>query len=416
MQGIDGYLYGRGTSDNKGPLLAALYAVVDLVAEKRLGSDVIFLIEGEEESGSRGFKEAITRNKSTIGDIDWIILANSYWLDDDFPCLTYGLRGVVHATIRVESKLPDLHSGVEGSHMMDEALKDLVMLLAKLSGPSGSIKIPGFYDTILPLTEAEDRRYDAISKTLLCRYPEVSRPEDLIASFKAKWREPSLTIHGIKTSGPANSTIIPHVASAAVSLRLVPDQEASQVQQAFVEFLQTEFAELHTFNGLSITINHQADPWLGDPENQIFKMLEKAIVEVWGPMHPRYRGSAVQSKFPGSDMTDGLPNPKLSPVTFSTRAKENSIASQVGEEGVFHAQKEPSDRSSLPMPRKPLYIREGGTIPAIRFLEKEFGAQAAHLPCGQASDSAHLDNERFRLLNLYKSRAIFKKVFSEKWP
>ena len=70
--------------------------------------------------------------------------------------------------------------------------------------------------------------------------------------------------------------------------------------------------------------------------------------------------------------------------------------------------------SSTTNPRsKPLYIREGGSIPAIRFLEKEFGAPAAHFPCGQASDSAHLDNERLRLLNLYKSRDILKKVFRE---
>jgi len=63
--------------------------------------------------------------------------------------------------------------------------------------------------------------------------------------------------------------------------------------------------------------------------------------------------------------------------------------------------------------RKPLYIREGGSIPAIRFLEKEFTAPAAHFPCGQASDSAHLDNERLRLVNLYKSKEIFKQVFRE---
>jgi di- and tripeptidase len=63
--------------------------------------------------------------------------------------------------------------------------------------------------------------------------------------------------------------------------------------------------------------------------------------------------------------------------------------------------------------RKPLYIREGGSIPAIRFLEKEFDAPAAHLPCGQASDNAHLDNERLRLVNLYKSRDIFRQVFKE---
>ncbi|KFY61999.1 hypothetical protein V496_04761, partial [Pseudogymnoascus sp. VKM F-4515 (FW-2607)] len=71
------------------------------------------------------------------------------------------------------------------------------------------------------------------------------------------------------------------------------------------------------------------------------------------------------------------------------------------------------DGDKAPKGRKPLYIREGGSIPSIRFLEKEFEAPAAHLPCGQASDSAHLDNERLRLTNLFKSREIFRKVFVE---
>lgn len=63
--------------------------------------------------------------------------------------------------------------------------------------------------------------------------------------------------------------------------------------------------------------------------------------------------------------------------------------------------------------QKPLYIREGGSIPAIKFLEKELGAPAAQLPCGQASDNAHLENERLRVINLHKSREIFRRVFKE---
>lgn len=90
MRGLNGYLYGRGVSDNKGPVLAAVFAVAELVAEKSLSSDVIFLIEGEEECGSRGFQGVIKKSKAVIGVIDWILLANSYWLDDDIPCLTYG--------------------------------------------------------------------------------------------------------------------------------------------------------------------------------------------------------------------------------------------------------------------------------------------------------------------------------------
>lgn len=415
MQGIDGYLYGRGTSDNKGPILAALYAVADLVAEKKLASDVVFLIEGEEECGSRGFQKAIKSNKHLIGDVDWILLANSYWLDDDVPCLTYGLRGVVHATVRVESKHPDLHSGVEGSHLMDEALKDLVMLLAKLSGAGGQVNIPNFDDKVLPITEAENRRYDAISKSLLRRNPDVGSAHDLTASFKAKWREPSLTIHGFKTSGPANSTIIPHVASATISFRLVPDQDAFQIQKDLVGFLKAQFSSLHTLNTLAITIDHQADPWLGDPENRIFKMLERAIMEVWGPIRQHRRRSSTASKSSIQQMTNGLASPKIAPVTSSTLTNRSNDSPQAPAQD-FNRLLSDLPKAHYPQAyQRPLYIREGGSIPAIRFLEKEFGAQAAHLPCGQGSDNAHLDNERLRLLNLYKSREIFKKVFGESW-
>lgn len=421
MQGINGYLYGRGVSDNKGPILAALYAVADLVAEQKLISDVVFIIEGEEECGSRGFEQAIKKNKQVIGGIDWILLANSYWLNDDYPCLTYGLRGVIHATVQVESDQPDLHSGVDGSHLMDEAVKDLVMLLATLTGPNGRVNIPGFYDPILPVTDAENERYDAISNTLLQRNPELGDAETLTASLKARWREPSLTIHRFKTSGSANSTIIPHVASAILSLRLVPDQETSRIQQAMMAYLDIQFQKLHTLNKLTVKIDRQAEPWLGDPENQIFQTLEEAIMQVWGPIGHGRRGSVPVST---RSFTNGLSSPtKISangsigakpvPATSSTLTNGSDHASQATADTVTSIGRRQSDDNSGPISPKPLYIREGGSIPAIRFLEKEFNAPAAHLPCGQASDSAHLDNERLRLSNLYKSREIFKKVFSE---
>ena len=412
MQGMNGWLYGRGVSDNKGPVLAALFAVADLLSEQKLASDIVFLIEGEEECGSRGFEKSIKRNKDLIGDIDWILLANSYWLNDEFPCLTYGLRGVIHATVYVESNRPDLHSGVDGSHLLDEALKDLVMLLAKLTGPNGNIKIPDFYEPILPITNAENSRYDAISRTLLQRNPELGDAQALTDSLKARWREPSLTIHCFKTSGPANSTIIPHVASAAVSIRLVPDQDVTVVQKALIQYLEGHFAALHSSNTLSINIDHQADPWLGNPDNQIFQTLEEAIMEVWGPIGHHRRGSTPASRGGFKNLTNGLCSPKFPPATSSTLTNGSDHNFQATADHTSDVS-EKSQHCFEKAPQKPLYIREGGSIPVIRFLEKEFGAPAAHLPCGQASDSAHLDNERLRLSNLYKSRQIFKKVFRD---
>ncbi|KZF21150.1 beta-Ala-His dipeptidase [Xylona heveae TC161] len=412
MQGINGYLYGRGVSDNKGPVLAALYAAAELVSEQSLDSDIIFLIEGEEECGSRGFEGAIHKYKNLIGDIDWILLANSYWLDDDIPCLTYGLRGAIHATVQVESNQPDLHSGVDGSELMDEPLKDLVMLLATLTGRQGRINIPGFYDPVLPVTDAEIERYAAITEALLSRNPELGDPQSLTASLMSRWRDASLTIHRFKVSGPENSTVIPHRASVTLSLRLVPNQSTAQIRQDLISFLEDQFANLGTKNNLSIQVDHQAEPWLGDPENEIFRTLEAAIMEVWGPINGNRRGSVPLTKaFPKVHTPVTSPTGKSQPATSSTLTNGSdhssvAVASPTNggdDESTVYADK----------PRRPLYIREGGSIPSIRFLETEFNAPAAHLPCGQASDSAHLDNERLRLSNLYKSRDIFKKVFRE---
>jgi di- and tripeptidase len=377
MEGIDEYLYGRGTSDNKGPILAAIYAVAELIAEKALESDVVFIIEGEEECGSRGFEKVIRTHKDDIGPVDWILLANSYWLDDHVPCLTYGLRGIIHATLEVSSDRPDLHSGVEGSSLTDESLKDLILLLNSLVGKNGKVKLPGFYDPVLPMTKSEATLYKDITNTLLSRNPALGGQDMLAEKLQQKWRNPSLTIHKFSTSGPENSTIIPRKAWAAISLRLVPNQEADEIAADLTDYLQDEFSKLETSNILKVIIDRKAEPWLGDFNNEMYKTLEQGVMRAW------YGSSTSNGGENGNHSTNGQ-NQSSSSLTLD----------------------------HLP-PRRPLYIREGGSIPAIRFLEKEFGAQAAHLPCGQASDHAHLDNERLRLVNLYKSRDVFKWVFRE---
>ncbi|KAF1981534.1 beta-Ala-His dipeptidase [Aulographum hederae CBS 113979] len=416
LTGLDTHLYGRGASDNKGPIMAAIYAVAELKAAQKLDSDIIFLIEGEEECGSRGFQKAVQKNKQLIGDVDWILVANSYWLDDHVPCLTYGLRGVIHATVQVKSAHPDLHSGVDGSAGLDESLKDLVMLLATLTGRRGHVQIPGFYDPIPKITREEVALYEDITQSLLQRNPELGSRQELATSLMRRWREASLTIHRFTTSGPENSTIIPRIARAAISIRLVPNQEAHEVGRTLIDFLNAEFSKLHSSNRLTVTIDHQAEPWLGDFNNEIFKALEKAIMDVWGPFeHQRRRSSAGPTKVLNDKLkaltmlSDAKKTPaKAGPATSSTLAKGSVTPPDEDESPIAQKSSEESVKR-----RKPLYIREGGSIPAIRFLEKEFAAPAAQMPVGQASDAAHLDNERLRLANLNNGKEVFRRVFAE---
>jgi di- and tripeptidase len=103
----------------------------------------------------------------------------------------------------------------------------------------------------------------------------------------ARWRLPSLTIHKIVTTGSSQGSVIPHKARALLSLRIVPDQDIEQIISAFKETLHEKFAELQSDNTLSVVVEHQADWWLGDPENRGFKTLERAVAKEWG-IEPLY--------------------------------------------------------------------------------------------------------------------------------
>jgi len=506
LTSINGFLYGRGVSDNKGPILAALYAAADLARTKDLRCNVVFLIEGEEESGSQNFHDTVRQHKDQIGPVNWILLANSYWLDDSNPCLTYGQRGVVHANLIVTSDHPDLHSGIDGSALLDEPLKDLSMLVNTLIAPKGRINLPNFYDPVLPPTQAEKHRYAAIADVLLPRHPEIPDSEALINSLMHRWREPSLTIHSIEVPGSSKSatTTISRKAKASLSIRIVPNQDADEVAANLTAFAQEQFDNLESGNDLTVEITGKSDAWLGDPDNEIFETLADAITTAWtpdshatkhhyppivsspslpsGPAAPIAPGvtggnntaAASRPELLRKDSSDSLAShiDRIIMSTTTSSAKKNATrkrsalgttvptsstltskstsgtgtgtgnvtssssssndtpdpdsASKALDEGSTHfspqtpTEPRPSylqTGEQVVSPSRagvrPIYIREGGSIPTIRFLEKEFSAPAANLPCGQASDNAHLDNERLRVENLYKSREILRYVFGK---
>ncbi|KAJ7645615.1 hypothetical protein DFH06DRAFT_1211918 [Mycena polygramma] len=333
MNGRNGYLYGRGVTDNKGPILAVACAVANLLALRALDVDVVFLIEGEEECGSTGFGDAVRKHKDLIGNIDAILVSNSTWIAEDTPCITYGLRGVVHCSLEISSNLPDLHSGIEGGAVV-EPLLDMVQLLSTLTDAQHQVRIPGFYDRVRPQTDAEKELYKRLATI-------TGRPA---TSLSSRWREPSLTVHSIEISGPKNATVIPGTVKSQVSLRIVPDQDLESIAKSLCTHLETSFQNQQSPNKLKVSTENTADWWLGELDDFWFKALESAVQAEWG--------------------------------------------------------------------MEPLRIREGGTIPSVPFLEKEFGCHALHLPMGQSSDQAHLPNERISLDNLRRGRSVIERFLS----
>ncbi|KAI0823293.1 Zn-dependent exopeptidase [Trametes gibbosa] len=333
LAGRNGYLYGRGATDNKGPIMAVACAAADLLARRALGVDLVLLIEGEEEAGSGGFADAVRRHKDAIGHIDSILVSNSTWIAEDTPCITYGLRGVVHCNVEIANDGPDLHSGVDGGAAREPML-DMVKLLGTLTDESNRVVIPKFYDHVRPLTEDERQLYKVLSSV-------TQTPASLLA---ARWREPSLTVHNVEVSGPRNSTVIPSKVRAHISVRIVPDQDLESIAASVQEHIRNEFSRMKSLNKLNVSIDQTADWWLGSLDDPWFHALESAVKDEWGV--------------------------------------------------------------------DPLRIREGGSIPSVPYLEKEFSCHALHLPMGQSTDQAHLPDERISLSNLRRGKRVVERFLA----
>ncbi|GAA6048648.1 hypothetical protein JCM3770_001999 [Rhodotorula araucariae] len=352
MRGKDGWLYGRGVSDNKGPVLAVAAAAAERRRAQEMEVDLVMVIEGEEETGSAGFQDAIRKNRELIGDIDVILVSNSYWLGEDTPCLTFGLRGVIHASVKVASSNPEFtHSGIWGG-VTSEPLNDLIRVLASLTDADGAVRIPGFLADVRKLLPDEQRLYDQLVERTngleQCKNtqgPASPTTLDPMQSLINRWRQPALSVHKVEVPGPAQKTLIPNSATASVSIRIVPDQSLEDIVEMLKNYLQRSFETLKTTNKLTIDINHVADWWLGDVASPYVAAMSSCISEQWGV--------------------------------------------------------------------DPLFIREGGSIPSLPFLEREFGADAVHFPMGTSSDSAHLPDERIRVLNLENGKAIVAKWFTQ---
>ncbi|KAG9315550.1 glutathione degradosome [Chiua virens] len=271
VSGRDGYLYGRGVSDDKGPIMAVACACSRIVTEARAWCR--FGVP------DRGFVTIF------LHIFDMLILAVSNRSHRCYlaqPCITYGLRGVVHATVEIASGAPDQHSGIEGG-AATEPMFDMIRLLAKLTDSQGKVELPGFYDSVRPQTEDEKQLYELLSSV-------AQSPASVLSS---RWREPSLTVHNISVSGPGNPTVIPGKVTAKLSLRIVPDQDLETVSRALVAHLNACFDVFQSPNTFSVTIDHTADWWLGDLDSPWFKALETAVCEEWGvqPLRIREGGS-----------------------------------------------------------------------------------------------------------------------------
>lgn len=254
------FLYGRGTSDDKGQLFIHIKAVeAYLQTIGRLPVNVKFLIEGEEEIGSAGIRAFIPNNQAMLA-ADSVLISDTGMLAAGQPALVYGLRGNCHVVVTLTGPSHDLHSGTYGGGI-NNPINALAHLIAKLRDERGHIMIPGFYDQVRPLTVEE--------REIMGRFPldpadwlaETGAPEvwgepeySLVERISAR---PTLDITGLigGYTGPGTKTVLPSTTQAKISMRLVPDQDPEEIARYFEEFIHAVLppsvtAEIHV-GGLS---------------------------------------------------------------------------------------------------------------------------------------------------------------------
>uniref|UniRef100_A0A183BVH7 M20_dimer domain-containing protein n=1 Tax=Globodera pallida TaxID=36090 RepID=A0A183BVH7_GLOPA len=255
----EGKLFGRGSTDDKGPVL------------------------GMEESGSEGLDECVEKYKSFLSDVDFVCISDNYWLGKQKPCITYGLRGLSPFTLEITAPNQDLHSGLYGG-TIHEPMNDLCWLLSQLSDTKGTILVKGIDKMVAKLTEEERSLYAKIDFDLEGLKKDIGveklTSDDPKEILMRRWRQPALSIHGIEGafSGKGLKTVIPSKVIGKFSVRLVPHMIPDEVDKAVVAHVTEVWKSRASPNKMIILpMGGSSLPWLGDFKHPHFQAGVKAI-------------------------------------------------------------------------------------------------------------------------------------------
>lgn len=284
-----GRMFGRGATDDKGPVLGWLNAIE---AHQKAGVDfpvnLLMCFEGMEEYGSEGLEDFIkAEGDKYFKDAEAVCISDNYWLGTEKPCLTYGLRGCNYYSIEVTGPAADLHSGVFGGQA-HEPMTDLVHVMASLVDSKGVIQIPGIMDQVAPLTKEEDSLYDNIAFTMSNLHESLGSKTTIHDTEKptlmARWRYPSLSLHGIEGafSSPGAKTVIPAKVSGKFSIRTVPNMSIEKTNEVVFKYVREQFAKLNTKNTVNVFDHHSGKWWVASPKHWNFSAAAKAVERVWG--------------------------------------------------------------------------------------------------------------------------------------
>jgi acetylornithine deacetylase/succinyl-diaminopimelate desuccinylase-like protein len=234
----DGNLYARGATDDKGQMFTHVKAAEAwLRGAGHLPLNLKFLIEGEEEVGGANLEAYVAEHADRLS-CDYAVISDTSQFAPGMPAITYGLKGLAYFEVIVRGAKTDLHSGTFGGAVANPC-NALATILASLKGPDGRIRIAGFYDPVRPLEDWERAEFAKLPFSEEAFRDALGVPslegEAGYTTLERKWARPTCDVNGIYGGyqGPGPKTVLPCMAGAKLSFRLVPDQDPKEVGRQF---------------------------------------------------------------------------------------------------------------------------------------------------------------------------------------
>ena len=331
----DGEIYARGSADDKGQVFMHFKAIeAHLKQNGKLPVNMKIILEGEEEVGSVNLDNFIRDHKSELG-ADVVVISDSGMFARGVPSICYGLRGLVYFQIDLRGSSTDLHSGSFGGAVANPAFV-LAQIIAQMKDRGGRIRIPGFYDDVVALQEEERKAWATLPYNEKQYKKDFGIPkvfgETGYTTLERTWARPTFEVNGLLSgfTGEGAKTVLPALAMAKVSMRLVPNQMPDKIADLFdahVRALAPKTVEL------KVTRMHGGKPWMTSYDNPFVQAAGRAIERGFG--------------------------------------------------------------------RRPVFTREGGSIPVVSTFQEELGLPSVLFGVGLPDENAHAPNEKLDVANFH---------------
>lgn len=351
-------IYGRGAADNKGPQMAHIAAVAELLEEHpELPLRLTFLIEGEEEVGSPSLLPLLVEREAEFREADFVLLSDTLSPSAEQVAVTVGLRGIVDMELELTGPKSDLHSGLHGGAVYN-TLQAMAEVCASLHTADNRVNVPGFYDDVTEVEAwereelrglgSDDAAY-AASLGVVALHPLAG-----YTPFEAIRYLPTLEFNGMwgGYQGEGSKTIVPSKASAKITCRLVGNMKPDVIGKLVADTILERVPKGIT---AKIKMGHKGVPYLVVPPDR--------------PNTPAGQSEILANAY---------------------RATEKAVTEVFG--------------------KKPLFLREGGSIPIISDVKRVTGLDSVMIGLFLPEDNLHAPNESMSLEVLKKGIQVSKRV------